>query len=58
MLLRLGEKRRMVCIFNSFARNCVFLSDCGKLRERRHVDGVGIDDMIRKRILERAVMNT
>jgi len=58
MLRLLSEKHGMVCIFNSFARNFVFLSDCGKLRERKKLDGVGKDEMIRKRILERAVMNT
>jgi len=45
-------------VYLTFARNYVFLSDCGKLRERRQLDGVGIDEMIRKLILERAVMNT
>ena len=57
MLRLLTEKHGMVCIFNSFARNYVFVSDYGKRRERRQLDGVGIDEMIRKRILERAVMN-
>jgi hypothetical protein len=35
-------------VYLTFARNYVFLSDCGKLRERRQLDGVGIDEMITK----------
>lgn len=58
MLRLLSEKHGVVCIFNSFARNYVLLSDCGKLRERKQLDGVGIDELIRKRILERGVLKT
>jgi hypothetical protein len=58
MLRLLSEKHGVVCIFTSLARKCVFLSDRDKLRERRQLDGVGIDEMIRKRFLERGVMNT
>jgi len=45
-------------VYSTRSREIMFLSDCGKLPERRQLDGVGIHEMIRKCILERAVMNT
>ena len=45
-------------VYSTRSREIMFLSDCGKLREWRQLDGLGIDEMIRKRILERPVMNT